>query len=99
MSGPRNSSSPAEASAGAMIEKENERLSPLSLTRIMVGEFRAIAQKLCVSIQGGAAGRNEHRHARRDELDQVGDYSGVEARVPNVQNTFIPADAPSRAVR
>ena len=38
MSGPRNSSSPAEASAGAMIEKENERLSPLSLTRIMVGE-------------------------------------------------------------
>src|SRR5258707_1061336 len=62
-SGPRNSSSPAEASAGAMIEKDNERLSPLSLTRIMVGELRAITQKLCVSIQRGGACRNKCRHA------------------------------------
>jgi len=35
-----------------------KRLSPLSLTRIMVGELRAIAQKLGVSIQRGGACRN-----------------------------------------
>ena len=62
-----------------------KRLSPLSLTRIMVGELRAIAQKLCVSIQRGGACSNKCRHARRVEVDQVGNYSGVEVRVPYIQ--------------
>ena len=68
-----------------MIEKENERLSPLSLTRIPVGELRAIAQKLCISIQRGGACRNKCRHARRVEVDQFGYCSGVEVRVPDIQ--------------
>jgi hypothetical protein len=65
-----------------MIEKENERLSLLRLTRIMVGELRAIAQKLCVSIQRGGACRNKCRHARRVEVDHFGNYSRVEFVIP-----------------
>jgi len=56
----------------------------------MVGELRAIAQRLCVSIQRGGACRNKRRHARRVEIDQFGYYTGVEVRVP-----YIPMDVRS----
>src|ERR1700680_5048256 len=61
-----------------------------SLTRVTLGELHAVVYKLCVSIEGGGACRNKRRHARRAQLNQFGNRSGVESRVRCVQRDVLP---------
>ena len=79
-----------------MIGQGNERLSPSSFPRITFGKLHAIAQKLCVSIQGGGASGNERGRARGAEADESGNPSGIEVRVPYVQDNVLSHETETR---
>ena len=79
-----------------MIGQGHERLSPSSFPRITFGKLHAIAQELCVSIQGGGASGNERGHARGAEAHYLGKQSGIEVRVPYIQNNVLSHETETR---